>query len=195
MRNEFMLYDQLGNRKYLTKTERQAFIEAAQRAAPEIETFCLTLAYTGARISEVLALVPQRIDQASGAIVIECLKKRRHGIFRSIPVPATYIARMEAVHHFSRCQVCLASPRTRIWNWSRTTGWNRVKVVMHAAGISPERSMPKALRHAFGVGGTQAGVPLNIIQRWLGHADIQTTAIYTNVMGAEERCLANRMWM
>jgi integrase len=37
-------------------------MDAARRAAPEIETFCLTLAYTGARISEVLALVPLRID-------------------------------------------------------------------------------------------------------------------------------------
>ena len=54
--------------------------------------------------------------------------------------------------------------------------------------------MPKALRHAFGVGGTQTGVPLNIIQRWLGHADIETTAIYTNVLGNEERALADRMW-
>ena len=65
---------------------------------------------------------------------------------------------------------------------------------MHAAGIMAGPVMPKALRHAFGVGGTQAGVPLNLIQRWLGHADIQTTAIYTNVMGEEERALADRMW-
>jgi integrase len=52
-----MLYDQQGNRKYLTKSERDAFIDAARRTSPEIETFCLTLVYTGARISEVLALV------------------------------------------------------------------------------------------------------------------------------------------
>lgn len=51
-----MLFDQFGNRKYLTSTERRAFMDAAKRAAPEVETFCLTLAYTGARISEVLAL-------------------------------------------------------------------------------------------------------------------------------------------
>jgi site-specific recombinase XerD len=68
-------------------------------------------------------------------------------------------------------------------------------MIMRMAGISQERAMPKALRHAFGVGGTQAGVPLNVIQKWLGHADIQTTAIYTNVMGDEERLLADRMWM
>ena len=66
---------------------------------------------------------------------------------------------------------------------------------MRAAGIVKGPEMPKALRHAFGVGGTQTGVPLNIIQRWLGHADIQTTAIYTDVMGEEERLLAVRMWV
>src|SRR5882762_5739174 len=83
---------------------------------------------------------------------------------------------------------------TRIWPWSRTTAWNRVKALMHIAGIVEGPAMPKALRHAFGVGGTQAGVPLNLIQRWLGHADIETTAIYTDVMGDEERFLADRMW-
>lgn len=195
MRNEHMLYDQLGNRKYLTKAERQTFIDAAKRAAPEIETFCLTLVYTGARISEVLALVPQRIDHGSNAIVIECMKKRRQGIYRSVPVPTSHIERMDVVHDLAKYQSDAEGGRRRIWNWSRTTAWNRVKTVMCAAGISSEHAMPKALRHSFGVGGTQAGVPLNLIQRWLGHADIQTTAIYTNVMGEEERYLANRMWM
>jgi integrase/recombinase XerD len=38
------------------------------------------------------------------------------------------------------------------------------------------------------------GVPLNIIQKWLGHADIATTAIFTNVLGPEERAIAARMW-
>jgi integrase len=189
-----MLYDQQGNRKYLTKSERQAFIEAAQRAAPEIETFCLTLAYTGARISEVLSLVPRHIDGGSNAITIECLKKRRRGIFRSVPVPALYLSRLNAVHGLGSRQCDPEREQTRIWNWSRTTAWHRVKTVMQAAGVSPERAMPKALRHAFGVGGTQSGIPLNLIQRWLGHPHIQTTAIYTDVMGDEERSLADRMW-
>jgi hypothetical protein len=38
---------------------------------------------------------------------------------------------------------------------------------MRAAGIVEGPAMPKALRHAFGVGGRQTGVPLN----WLGHAE------------------------
>ncbi len=190
-----MLYDQQGNRKYLTKAEREAFIDAAKRAKPEIETFCLTLAYTGARISEVLALVPLRVDTSANAIIFECLKKRQRGIYRAVPVPADLLMRLDHVHGVEAWRSNPNFNQRRIWAWSRTTAWSRVRTIMLAAGITAGPVMPKALRHAFGVGGTQAGVPLNLIQRWLGHADIQTTAIYTNVMGDEERNLAARMWI
>jgi integrase/recombinase XerD len=191
----FMLYDQQGNRKYLTKAERQGFMDAARRATPEIETFCLTLAYTGARISEVLALIPLRIDMAANAIVIESLKKRKRGIYRAVPVPSDLLIRLDEVHKIGQLRCNVEFHHARIWSWSRTTAWSRVKTIMRAAGIVEGPAMPKALRHAFGVGGTQSGIPLNVIQRWLGHADIETTAIYTNVLGDEERALADRMWV
>src|SRR5882724_8328456 len=93
----FMLYDQQGNRKYVTRTERQAFIDAARRASPEIETFCLALAYTGARISEVLNLMPLRIDTSANAVIIESLKKRKRGIYRAVPVPTDLLIRLEEI--------------------------------------------------------------------------------------------------
>lgn len=189
-RSRRMLYDQNGNRKYLTASERKAFIEAAKRARPEVETFCLTLAYTGARISEVLALTPARIDMAAQAIVIECLKKRARGIYRAVPVPAELLTRLEAA-----LQLSSAEPNQRLWKWGRTTAWLRVKEVMRDANISSAWAMPKALRHAFGVAGVaDAGVPLNMMQKWLGHAKIETTAIYANAIGREERAIARKMW-
>jgi site-specific recombinase XerD len=39
-----------------------------------------------------------------------------------------------------------------------------------------------------------SGVPLNLLQRWLGHAQLTTTAIYANAIGPEERQIAERMW-
>jgi integrase len=45
------------------------------------------------------------------------------------------------------------------------------------------------LRHGFGVAAVQADV-----QRWLGHANLATTAIYVDAVGIEERALAARMW-
>jgi integrase/recombinase XerD len=82
----------------LTRTERQAFIDAARRASPNIETFCLTSAYTGARILGVLALVPLRIDRSANTIVIESLKKRKRRIYRSVPVPADLLIRLNEIH-------------------------------------------------------------------------------------------------
>ncbi len=53
---------------------------------------------------------------------------------------------------------------------------------------------PKGLRHGFGVAAVQAGIPLNMVQKWLGHAQLSTTAIYADAVGAEEQDIAARMW-
>jgi integrase len=185
-----MLFDQNGNRKYLTSDERRAFIEAAKRAAPDTATFCLTLAYTGARISEVLALVPERVDASAQTVIFETLKRRRRGVYRAVPVPGELLTLLENVHVLGE-----SNPRDRIWGWGRTTAWQRVKDVMAAAGIVKGLAMPKALRHAFGVHGiAESEIPLNMVRKWLGHARIETTAIYANAVGREERAIAARMW-
>ena len=37
-------------------------------------------------------------------------------------------------------------------------------------------------------------IPLNMVQKWLGHAQLTTTAIYANAVGVEEQDIASRMW-
>ncbi len=54
---------------------------------------------------------------------------------------------------------------------------------------------PKGLRHGFGVAAITSGVPLNILQKWLGHSTMETTAIYANALGEEQKKLAARMWV
>ncbi len=39
-----------------------------------------------------------------------------------------------------------------------------------------------------------AGVPLNMVQKWLGHAQLSTTAIYADAVGAEEKSIMAKMW-
>jgi integrase/recombinase XerD len=39
-----------------------------------------------------------------------------------------------------------------------------------------------------------ARIPLNPVQRWLGHAQLSTTAIYAEAIGPEEQEIAARMW-
>jgi integrase/recombinase XerD len=54
--------------------------------------------------------------------------------------------------------------------------------------------MPKGLRHSFGVRALETDVPPHLVQRWLGHAFLRTTALYGQVIGREERKIAARMW-
>ncbi len=53
---------------------------------------------------------------------------------------------------------------------------------------------PRALRHAFGVEAVQKRIALSVIKKWLGHAKIETTAIYADPVGEEERALARLTW-
>jgi len=173
------------DRKYLVARERLAFVYAASKHGEDISTFCLTMAFTGARISEVLALTATRLDSADEAVVFETLKQRKKGVYRAIPVPRNLIPLLTAY----------ANRRDgRLWPWGRTTAWKIVKRVMREAGIAECLCKPKALRHAFAIEAGQKGVPLNIVQRWLGHARIETTAIYASAIGEEERNLARRAW-
>jgi site-specific recombinase XerD len=183
------LRSQAGQRKYLNSDERARFLVAAQRVSPEVRTFCLTLVYTGCRVSEALNLTGADIELTSGLIAIRSLKKRHVVAVREIPVPSSLLDELAEVHSLS------AMVSYRLWPWGRTRGWQAVKRVMNEAGISSLPASPKGLRHAFGVHAVLSGVPLNLIQKWLGHADIATTAIYTNVLGPEERRVAERMWL
>jgi site-specific recombinase XerD len=71
-----------------------------------------------------------------------------------------------------------------------------VKTVMIAAGISAgPHATPKGLRHGFGMHAIRSGVPLNLVQKWLGQASLATTSIYLQAVGAEEREFAARMWV
>ena len=181
------LYDCRGNRKYLTLSERQDFLAAAHAVPDAAEcTFCSVLAYAGIRLSEGLALTFGQIDLDDGIVVIQSLKKRRDGVFRAVPLPGGLLAALDATHGVRTAQSCRTRRADRVWPWGRTAGWQVVKRVMRAAHIDGVQATPKGLRHGFAVGTLQSGVPLNIVSKWLGHANLRTTAIYAEAVGAEE---------
>ena len=65
---------------------------------------------------------------------------------------------------------------------------------MRAAGIEGPQACPRGLRHGYGVAAVTAGVPLPTVAAVLGHASLETTAIYTTAIGAEARELVARVW-
>jgi integrase len=186
------LYSRSGRRKYLTPDERMRFMETATRCArPELRTFCLLLAYTGCRISEALALSAGMIEAQEGFIAFRSLKKRNGAVLiREVPVPESFLALLAKTHDLQD-----RAPQLRVWSWSRSRAWQLVKTVMATAGVrAGVHATPKGLRHGFGLHAIRSGVPLNLVQRWLGHANMETTAIYLQAIGDEERELASRMW-
>jgi integrase len=188
------LYDRDGRRKYLTAGERDAFLKAAEEAPREVRTFCGTLAYTGYRNSEALALTADRVDLTDRRIVFESLKKRKRGVYRPVPVPPAFLDTVN--HNIKAAQKRPDRGKSVIlWDWCRTTAWTRVGEVMEAAGITGPHATPKGLRHDFGIKAVTGDkpVPMNMVKKWLGHADLKTTSIYVDAVGAEEDQLAGRM--
>jgi integrase len=185
------LYTSAGQRKYLTSAERLRFLDAAYACPrPDLRTLCLTLAYTGCRISEALALTAGSIERDAGFIALRSLKKRKRAIvFREVPVPAELFGVLHKVHG-------LEDRSVQLWRLSRCRAWQLVKGIMLEAGIVPgPHATPRGLRHSFGLHAIRSGVPLNLVQRWLGHASMTTTAIYLQAIGDEEREIAARMWI
>ena len=189
------LFDQRGNRLYLDAQERQAFLLAARDQERQNRTFCEMLFFTGCRVSEALEITPKRVQISEGQIILRSLKKRREDVFRAVPVPPKFLDTLDMVHDIKKARRRPKFKDAPLWNWTRVHAWRVVKEVMELADIpdGPHRT-PKGLRHSFGVNGSISGVPLNMLSKWMGHADIKTTAIYANAIGKEERNIASRMW-
>jgi integrase/recombinase XerD len=133
------------------------------------------------------------VRNPGASVAIQTLKRRKHSV-REVPLPAALITVLDRQFRLSTTPAgsatCGSSPMAVVAH-DRTAGDQE----SHAgAGIAGRHACPRGLRHAFGVGSLQAGVPLNLVQRWLGHARISTTAIYASACGPEELAFAARFW-
>ena len=133
----------------------------------------------GLRVSEALALTESDLDPGRGALLVRHGKgdKRREAgmddwawrqlapwveVRRSYPVGALF---------------CVLVGPTAGRPWSSTAVRAEFRRLGPRAGIR-RRFAPHQLRHAHAVEMAREGVPLNIIQRQLGHANLGITSIY-----------------
>ena len=166
MNAALQLVDEHG-REYLMVDERQRFIAAAARVKkPADQTFVLTIAHTGARVSEVLALRALDMDLDAGAVRVRTLKRRVEH-WHEVPIPPELARDLEMVHRLRE-----ASPRRAmdpLWKLSGATAHRKFVAAMTAAGISGPQVCPKGLRHGFAIAAVTAGVPLPPIAAVPGH--------------------------
>ena len=172
-----------GHRKYLTPQERQRFLDAARTLPARRKQFCEVLFYTGCRISEAYQLSADRLDPNESVIIFETLKLRKRGVFRAVPVPPRWLKSIVPI-----------SDSSSLWNFSLKTGYRAVKRVMHLAEIEGEHASPKGLRHGFGIVHGQNKTNPRLLQRWMGHTSLDTTMIYLDAQGEEERNAAKAGW-
>ena len=109
--------------EHLNAVERRRFVEVARLAPAKIYLFCLTLAISGACISEVLALTLAAIDIESGVRSIMTSQAPQ-----ALHRPASAVAAKSSFGIELRVQA--ADPRRDprlatlwLWRWSRATAW------------------------------------------------------------------------
>ena len=186
-----LLYSADGRRKYINHSERTRFIYACYRADAPIRRFGLTLAYTGARLSEARSLRQRDVQIAEGRIALQTLKRRRKGVFREVAVDPSLLRDFAPIVGNGGDDWIWAAngdalPRIKAYRW--------IKSLMAEAGIEGLQASPKGLRHGFAVHAVLSGVPVTTLQKWMGHASLETTLVYTTLLGPEELQLASRMW-
>ena len=199
--SEMRLYDNTGNRLYLNAEERAAFLAVARKRPARDRTLCETLHFTGCRPSELIEITPARVDLAGHTITLRTLKKRKDKngqpktVYRSVPVPESYLDTLNTAHGIREAQKSAKLRDVPIWDLSRVQVWRIAKAVMIDAGIpDAPHCNARGLRHAYGINATTNGVQLHMLQKWMGHADMQVTAIYATAIGQEEQDIAARMW-
>lgn len=138
---------------------------------------------TGIRVSELIALDLTNLNLA--ASIIHCTSSGRE---RMIPLyPSAVKALAEYVEHIRPQMIEQPDEQALFVNisgrrMSRQGFWKIIKFYQEKAGIKKEIT-PHTLRHSFAAHLLENGADLRSIQEMLGHADISSTQIYTQVVG------------
>jgi site-specific recombinase XerD len=133
----------------------------------------------GLRISEALALTESDLDPSRGAILIrhgKGGKRREVGMDRWAWEQLDPWLKLRAALPVGALFCVLRGP-TRGRPWAPAGVRSRLHVAAGRAGIR-RRFAPHQLRHAHAVEMSREGVPLLVIQRQLGHADLAITSVY-----------------
>ena len=162
--------------RYLTLEEESLALSLLQQwQQPVIRDAFIVLVDTGMRVGELLALAPRDVDMRENIISIW---QNKGDLPRSVPMTArvqeVILRRLEGARVFDD----LHREGLRYW-------WERVRAAM---GMDEDpQFVPHALRHTCATRLVQAGVSLYVVQKILGHSNIQVTSRYSHLSERELR--------
>ena len=137
----------------------------------------------GLRLSEILNLRIEDIDSERMAIRIRQGKGKKDRYARLSP---GLLGLLREYRRVDRPETLLFPGACRHKRYDLATPGQILKKLCRKAGITKRVSM-HTLRHSFATHLLEAGTNLRVIQQLLGHANIQTTCLYTHISIEELR--------
>ena len=147
---------------------------------------------TGIRVTELISLDVSDVNLSAG--IISC---RGRDKVRSIPLyPAALKALKDYIEFIRPDMIASPSERSLFVNvngerMSRQGFWKIVKSYQQKAGIDKDIT-PHTLRHSFATHLLENGADLRSIQEMLGHADISSTQIYSQLVKKQLKDVYNK---
>ena len=137
---------------------------------------------TGIRVSELINLDINDVNTVMGFIKCTGTKKERI-------VPMGNVARIAVNDYILNSRPIMAKDENSLFvncngaKLSRQGFWKIIKQYQKQAGISADIT-PHTLRHSFAAHLLENGADLKSIQEMLGHSDISSTQIYSQLMNS-----------
>tara|TARA_Y100000588_G_scaffold363523_1_gene426271 strand:+ start:213 stop:794 length:582 start_codon:yes stop_codon:yes gene_type:complete len=149
-----------------------------------------TLYATGLRVSELVRLTLNELDEIAGLVRV----LGKGGRERIVPLGDEALLWLNRYLQSSRPEILARRVSEAVFvtrrggPMTRQALWYLIKRYASRAGVGEELS-PHSLRHAFATHLLNHGADLVSVQMLLGHADLSTTQIYTHVARARLQSL------
>lgn len=181
--------------KILTSKEVEVFLEQPD---PRDAKGCrdkamLELLYaTGIRVTELINLNLEHLNLSAG--FLRCITEKKE---RIIPLYPTAVRALTDYIEHVRPQIIERPDERALFvnmngsRMSRQGFWKIIKRYQDQAGIQKDIT-PHTLRHSFAAHLLENGADLRSIQEMLGHADISSTQVYTQVINQKLKDVYNK---
>ena len=179
----------------LTSKEVELLLEQPECVDPKgyRDRAMLELLYaTGIRVSELISLNISDLNLAAG--IVTC-HGRDHD--RAIPLYNAAIKALSEYTEFIRPRMLASQDEKALFvnvsgeRMSRQGFWKLIKSYQAKAGIEKDIT-PHTLRHSFAAHLLENGADLRSIQEMLGHADISSTQIYSQLVKKQLKDVYNK---
>ncbi len=140
---------------------------------------------TGIRVTELISLNIDDVNLSAG--VIRCRSRKKE---RTIPLYPAAVSALADYINLVRPQMIAVPTEPALFvnmngeRMSRQGFWKLVKYYQEKAHIEKDIT-PHTLRHSFAAHLLENGADLRAIQEMLGHADISSTQVYTQLVNKE----------